>query len=91
MAGTAKYPGQMIVRCPVEIHAEIKATAKANRRSINAEIIHRLSTWSDGGVLPGDPNPQIRGTLSLVMELEVNARSAYEACKLLGIKLGGAE
>jgi len=85
---TAKQPGQMIIRCSPGLHAEIKAAAKANRRSMNAEILHRLGAWSEGEVSTDNASPQqIRATLALVAELEATADRAYAACQRLGIKI----
>lgn len=34
---------QFLTRLPSDLHAEIKAAATANNRSMNGEMIHRLS------------------------------------------------
>jgi len=88
---SVKYPGQMIIRCPDEMHAEIKAAAE-HRRSMNAEILHRLSTWSEGEVPVQNANQQhMRATLATVRELEAAADRAFAACQRLGIRVHSTE
>ncbi|QJI32248.1 Arc family DNA-binding protein [Pseudomonas sp. ADAK18] len=37
-----------IVRLPIQLHAQIKSTAKADRRSMNNEIVGRLERSFEG-------------------------------------------
>lgn len=89
----SRGPAQFNMRLPQEVHDQIKADALANGRSMNSEILYRLSTWSppeEEPVAPGGGNLSIaktREALALVRQLETAAHSAYEACQKLGIKL----
>ena len=41
---------QMKIRLPEEVHSEVARTAKLNKRSMNAEIVHRLQ--NSGSTVP---------------------------------------
>lgn len=83
---------QFNLRLPNHTHDEIKAAAAASGRSMNAELLYRLSTWKAPGSAPpqtvgGIDLTETRAALSLVKQLEAAAVSAFEACQLLGIRI----
>lgn len=81
---------------PYQSQIDDKA-AKQNERSLNAEIIHRLSTWRDPrtGTLSTSSigfdvdTTEITEALDLVKQLAESAKEAFAACEKLGIKIGG--
>lgn len=80
---------QFNLRLPADMHEAIKDSASRNGRSINAELVYRLSTWKQPGAqeVGGVDVAAARDALALIKQLDASARSAYEACQKLGIKL----
>jgi hypothetical protein len=70
-----------IVRLPSDLHAKIKATAKAARRSMNNEIVGRLE-WSFETSQLKDADDSIKILLLQQIERLENKIKAYEqVCK----------
>ena len=95
------YPSQtadkFMLRLPDGMRQSLKDAAHTSRRSINAEIIHRLSTWREpklGGLSTSSiafdvDTTEITEALGLVKQLAESAKEAFAACEKLGIKIGG--
>ena len=88
---------QFRLRLPPELHAMVQSAASANNRTINAQIVHMLSTWREPAA-SGSPaqigiavdSSQVKDALHLVHQLQQAAEQANEACRKLGIKTVGA-
>jgi|RhiMetStandDraft_4_1073278.scaffolds.fasta_scaffold98379_1 predicted HicB family RNase H-like nuclease len=73
-----------IVHLPSDLHAKIKATAKAARRSMNNEIVGRLE-WSFETSQLKDADDSIKILLLQQIERLENKIKAYEqVCKTRG-------
>ena len=89
---------KFMLRLPGNMRAELKSAAKIANRSLNAEIVYRLSTWKSpesatgGSALVVDvDSSQVEAAVKLLGQLEAAALSAHAACRGLGIKIGGEE
>lgn len=78
----ARIDPQFKIRIPEHVKARIEAAARANRRSVTAEIEHRLTGSFDA---PAQLAPAFAELLNQHIETEVNAR-----LKAIAAKIGGA-
>ena len=85
-----------MLRLPGNMRQELKDAAKAANRTLNSEIIHRLTTWRDasassiGTARIDVDTTEVKAALVLVEQLGEAAERVAEACAKLGIKIGGA-
>lgn len=92
-----RSPGdQYMARLPIGMRDMLKAAAKANGRSLNSEIVHRLETWrepskSSAGMARLEVDTtEVKEALSLVRQLGEATEQVAESCAKLGIKIGSA-
>lgn len=79
---SAERNSQFQLRFGEDLHEKLKAAAKANSRSINTEIIHRLKeSFEPSRALA----PAINTFLEQAIEMEVSAR-----LKAIAAQIGGA-
>jgi len=57
-------------RCPQELHQSLKDSAKANRRSLNAEVLNRLEEQAEKPVLSSELAKRLRKARELMNEQE---------------------
>lgn len=89
---------KFMLRLPGDMRSTLKYAAKSANRSLNAEIVYRLTTWrspesATGGasMVVDVDSSQVEMAVRLLEQLETAALSAQDACQKLGLKIGGSE
>jgi hypothetical protein len=87
--GSDQFP----LRFPDGYRDQIKAAAKANGRSMNAEVLYRLMAYDAANPKPSAPavvdvdTSQVDAAIVAVERLKAAAAEASEACRALGIRI----